>query len=133
MNGEHRYITMTMKEENHQPVAVLGQNDLSALVSVLSFYERWLQHTLALSAKRSRQITEVHVLLVKMSLLGTMKGVMLTVDDVEHITSALRVFSAHVRDKIPASKDRDGVLESCEGLRNYIATTFAPPRKQADD
>lgn len=116
-------------EENNQSVAVLGQNDLSALASVLYFYERWLQNTLAPSKKRSRHITEVHLLLVKVSRLGTTEVVTLTVDDVEHITSAIRVFSAQVRDKIPASKDRDGVLESCEGLRNYIATTFATPQK----
>lgn len=116
-------------EEHNPPVAVLGQQDLSALASILYFYERWLQNTLAPSKKRSRQIMEVHVLLVKVSLLGTTKGVTLTVEDVAHLTSALRVFSAHVRDKIPASKDRDGVLESCEALRNYFATTFSPPQK----
>lgn len=117
-------------EENHQPVAVLGQHDLSALASILYFYERWLQHTLAPSKKRSRQITEVHLLVVKVSLLGITNAATLTVEDVEHITSAISVFSAHVRNRIPASKDRDGVLESCEGLRNYFATTFAPSQKQ---
>jgi hypothetical protein len=120
-------------EENNQPVAALNQNDLNVLASILTFYGQWLQYHLAPSAKRSKQLAEIQLLSVKISLLGTTKIVTLMFDEVEYITSAIRTFSVHIREKIPPSKNRDAVLESCEGLRNYIAATFAVPGKQTDD
>ncbi|HJT57743.1 MAG TPA: hypothetical protein VJ761_14680 [Ktedonobacteraceae bacterium] len=115
-------------EEHNQPVATLSQNDLNALASILYFYERWLLHSMAPSAKRSKLIAEVQLLLVKVSFLGTARIAMLTFDEVEHITAAIRTFSAHVKKKIPPSKNREDVLASCEGLRSYIVATFAPDK-----
>lgn len=117
-------------KENTGPVATIGQNNLNALSNILYFYERWLWNTLAPSIKRSKQITEVQLLLVKVSLLGSSKIAPLTFDEAEYINSAIKVFEQHVRKKIPQSKDRDEVLTSCEGLRSYIVTTFTPVKKK---
>lgn len=63
------------------------------------------------------------MLLVKVSLLGTTQAVTLTVDDVEHLTSAIRVFSTHVRDKIPPSKTVMGFWKAVKDC----ATTLSQP------
>ena len=115
-------------DENNGPVAVLTPNDLHALSSILYFYERWLWSNLSPSAKRTKQVTEVQMLLVKVSLLGNAKITVLTLDEVEHITSAIRIFSTQLREKMPQSKNRDDVLESCEQLLSYIVTTFTPDK-----
>ncbi len=111
--------------EEGKPVAVISPNDVQAVSDILTFYERYLLATLAPSAKRSRQVSDVRLLLVKVSRPGTSKIAVLTYTEIEYINSAIRVFIAQVRAKIPKSKNRDAVIESCEQLRAYIVTTFA--------
>ena len=115
-------------EEDTGPVAAISQNDLIALTSILSFYKRWLQRTMAPSIKKNGMITEVQLLIVKVSLLASSKIAIVTFHDVEYLTSAISTFSQQVREKIPLSKGREEILESCEGLRSYIVATFKPDK-----
>jgi hypothetical protein len=115
-------------EEQEKLVAQVSPYDLYALSAILQFYERYLRETAAPSAKRSRQIVALQLLIVKSFQLPLAQAIVLTFDEVEAITTAIRVFVSQVRTKIPPSKDRDGVLESCEQLREYIVAVFAPRR-----
>jgi hypothetical protein len=112
-------------EEQEKLVAQVAPHDLYALSAILQFYERYLRETAAPSAKRSRQIVALQLLIVKIFQLPLSEAMVLTFDEVEAITTAIRIFSAQVRTKIAPSKDRDGVLESCEQLREYIVSVFA--------
>jgi hypothetical protein len=112
-----------VKEET--PVALIGLNDAEAVSNILTFYECYLLATCASSAKRKRQLADVQGLLAKVLLPDTAKAAVLTHEEVACMNSAMNVFIAQVRAKIPASINRDAVIESCEQLRAYIATTFA--------
>lgn len=114
--------------EEDTPTAGIGLNDMQAVSDILTFYRRYLLATLVPSAKRSRQISTVQGLLVKVLVSGTSKVAVLTYAEVACINSAIAVFIAQVRAKIPASTQRDAVIESCEQLRAYIATTFTPKK-----
>ncbi len=111
-------------EENNGPVAAINPSDINALAHILSFYERWILNTLAPSAKRSKQVSQVQFLLVKVSLPGSSRVAVLTYDEVACIDYALSVFTQQVREKIPQSISREGVLESCEGLREYLVKSL---------
>src|SRR6266496_2122616 len=76
------------------------------------------------SAKRSKQVSQVQFLLVKVSLPGSSRVAVLTYDEVACIDYALSVFTQQVREKIPQSISREGVLESCEGLREYLVKSL---------
>jgi hypothetical protein len=115
-------------EEQEKPLAQVSPHDLYALSVILQFYERYLRETAAPSARRSRQIVEIQLLIVKSFQLPLSQAMVLTCNEVEQINAAIRIFSAQVSMKIPQSKDRDGVLESCEKLRDYIVSVFASRR-----
>ena len=117
-------------EEQEKLVAQVAPHDLYALSVILQFYERYLRDTAAPSARRSRQIVEVQLLIVKCFQLPLSQAMVLTCHEVEQINAAIRIFSAQVSMKIPQSKDRDGVLESCEKLREYIVSVFAPKQTE---
>jgi hypothetical protein len=116
-------------EEREAQIVQLSLNELYALSAILQFYERYLWNTAAPSAKRSRQWVEVYALIVKLFLLPSEKAIKLTVDEVGYLKAALNIFTSHVENKIPPSESRDGVLESCHQLQEYIVTIFTP--KQA--
>jgi hypothetical protein len=111
-------------EENSGPVAAINPSDINALAHILSFYERWIVNTLAPSSTRNKQVSQIQFLLVKVSLLGSSKVAVLTYDEVACIDDALSVFTQQVREKIPQSKSREGVLESCEELREYLVKSL---------
>ena len=114
--------------EEDTPTAGIGLNDMQAVSDILTFYRRYLLATLAPSAKRGMQISTVQGLLVKVLVSGTSKVAVLTSEEVACIDSAISVFISQVQAKIPASTNRDATIESCEQLRAYIATTFAPKK-----
>jgi hypothetical protein len=116
-------------EERANQIAQLSLNELSALSAILQFYERYLWNTAAPSAKRSRQWVEVYALIVKLFLLPSEKAIVLTVDEVGYLKAALNIFTSQIVNTIPPSESRDGVLESCHQLQEYIVTVFTP--KQA--
>jgi hypothetical protein len=114
-------------EEKGNMIAAINSNDLSALSNILYFYKRYLGRVVAPSTKRTRQVTEVQILLTKVQLLASAKAAVLTFDEVDHIDNAIKIFTSQVKNKIPQSKNRDDILESCEGLREYIVKAFAVP------
>jgi hypothetical protein len=114
-------------------IAEISPNELNVLATILSFYEHYLLRRAAPSAKRSRQITEIQFLQVKLQLLASAKAAVFTFEVLDCIDAAMNIFSSQVRQKIPPSKNRDEILESCEGLRAYLAKTFASLRNKTHD
>lgn len=108
-----------------KPTGFIGPDDLNTLAHILHFYERWMLNTMAPSAKRSKNLTEIQFLQVKLGLLSVNTGIKLTYDEVDHIIYAMQMFITQIKVKIPQSKSRDGVIISCEQLRMYIVSTFA--------
>lgn len=53
-------------EESNEPVAGMTRNYLQAISCILYFYERHLWHFAVPSVKRTKQIIEVQLLLVKL-------------------------------------------------------------------
>ena len=60
-------------EEDGELVAGVIQNHLNAISSLLSFYKRHLWNFVTPSAKRTRQIVEIQLLIVKVQLLSSSK------------------------------------------------------------
>jgi hypothetical protein len=60
-------------EEDGELVAGVIQNHLNAISSLLSFYERHLWNFVTPSAKRTRQIVEIQLLIVKVQPLSSSK------------------------------------------------------------
>lgn len=114
-------------------IAEISPNELNVLATILSFYEQHLLMRAAPSAKRTRQITEIQFLQVKLHLLASARAATLTFEELDCLDAALNTFSYQVRQKIPPSTNRDELLESCEGLRHYLAEAFAPLRNQTHD
>ena len=107
-----------------KPTGVIGPGDLNMLRHILSFYELWIINNIAFSAKRVELLSQVKVVLTTVSMLSKTKVVILTYDDVACIDDAIKTFIKQVEEKIPQMQEREGVLESCEGLRLFIVTTF---------
>lgn len=112
--------------EEEKPIGLINSGDITALIHILYFHQRWMLTTLAPSAKRSKSISEIEFLTVKLSLLATSKAVILTYDEIEHIKYAIGNFISQVKAKMSQSKSRDEVIESSEQLRDFIVATFAP-------
>ena len=114
-------------EESKELVAGITQNHLNAISCLLYFYDRYLWNFMAPSPKRTRQILEVQLLLVKLQLLETAKIGTLTRSEVGYIESAINVFTTQAREKIVQTPSRDAVIENCEELRDYLLKTLIPP------
>jgi hypothetical protein len=111
-------------EEDGEKVVGLTQNHINAITCLLYFYEQHLWNFTAPSVKRTKQILEIQLLVVKIQLLSIGKIGTLTPDEVGYIDAAIRVFVSQATDKITQSASRDGVLESCEELRAYLRQIF---------
>jgi hypothetical protein len=110
-------------EESKTLLAGITPNQLAAISWLLYFYEQHLWRFAAPSVKRTRQITEIRFLLVKMQLLAPTKIGIFTPAEVCSIEAALRVFTAQAREKIPPSESREKVLADCEELCQYLKKT----------
>jgi hypothetical protein len=113
-------------EESKAPVTEITPNQLAAISYLLYFYEQHLWHFAAPSVKRTRQITEIQFLLVKMQLLASTKIGTFTPDEFAYIDTAIRVFTTQAREKIPPSESRDQILADCEELCQYLLKTLTP-------
>jgi hypothetical protein len=111
-------------EEDGEKIAGITQNHLNAIASLLYFYERHLWHFMAPSVKRTKQIIEIQLLVVKIQLLSLTKIGTLTPDDVGYIDAAIQVFVTQATDRVVQSGSRDGVIASCEELRQYLRQIF---------
>lgn len=111
-------------EDGKEPVAGLTLQHLIAISSILYFYERHLWNFTAPSVKRTKQLVEVQMLLVKMPLLAMSKTGVFTPSEIGYIESAINLFMAQAKGKIPQSENRDEVIESCEELREYLVSKF---------
>lgn len=117
-------------EENQELVAGLTLNHLTAISSLLYFYERHIWNFGAPSPRRTRQLVEIQMLLVKMPLLATSKIGIFTPAEVGYMEAAIETFVKQARERIPQSESRDAVIESCEALREYLTKTLIPPGRE---
>src|SRR5690349_2935923 len=95
-------------------IGKLTLNDLSVLSTMLQFYERYLWNTLAPSVKRTRQMTEIQLVIVKVYQLPQSPAMLLTVREMAYINAAITLFINQVKQRIEPPKNRDEVLASCE-------------------
>ena len=114
-------------EESGNPVTGMTRSHLNAISSILYFYERHLWNFAAPSVKRTRQMIEVQLLLVKIQLLSETDITALSRSEVGYIETAIHVFTAQAREKIPPTPQRDEVLVGCEELRKFLVDACMRP------
>ncbi|QBD75198.1 hypothetical protein EPA93_03990 [Ktedonosporobacter rubrisoli] len=114
-------------EESNEPVAGMTRSHLQAVSCILYFYERHLWNFTAPSVRRTRQIVEVQLLLVKLQLLPETGFTALNRSDVGYIEAAITVFTAQAREKIQQTPQRDEVLARCEELRTFLVENARHP------
>ncbi len=114
-------------EENGNLITGMTRSHLNAISCILYFYERHLWNFAAPSVKRTKQIIEVQLLLVKIQLLSETGIAALSRDDVGYIETAIHVFTAQAREKIPPTPQRDELLANCEDLREFLVDTCRRP------
>jgi hypothetical protein len=90
---------VNVKKETEKELVGITQNHLNAITCILYFYDRHLWNFMAPSPKRTRQILEVQLLLVKIQLLATSKIGTLTPAEVGYIESAIKVFTAQANQR----------------------------------
>lgn len=117
-------------EEGKELVAGMTLQHFTAISSILHFYQRHLWNFTAPSVKRTRQLVEIQLLLVKMPLLVTSKIGVFTPSEISYMESAISVFVAQAKAKIPQSENRDKVIKSCEELRGYLVNNLIPPEQK---
>ncbi len=113
-------------EEEKELIAGITLQHLTAISSILYFYERHLWNFAAPSPKRTRQLIEIQMLLVKMPLLATSKIGIFTPAEVGYMEAAIETLVKQAREKITQSENRDAVIASCEELREYLVKTLTP-------
>jgi hypothetical protein len=113
-------------EDGNELVAGLTLNQLTALSNLLYFYERHIWNFATPSPKRTRQLVDIQMLLVKMPLLATSKIGVFTQAEVGYMEAAIETFVKQSKERIPQSESRDAVIESCEELKNYLVKTLLP-------
>lgn len=114
-------------EESNKPVPGMTRSHLQAISCILYFYERHLWNFTAPSVKRTKQIVEVQLLLVKIQLLPETGIAALNRSDVGYIEAAINTFTDQAREKIPQTPQRDAVLEACEKLRASLVENARHP------
>lgn len=107
-------------EERKELVTGITCHQMIALSSIFQFYQHHLWNFTPPSVKRTRQVMEVHMLLIKLSLLTTSEVGMFTSSEVDSIKSAINVFVAQAKAKMPQSENRDAVIRSCEELCEHF-------------
>lgn len=107
-------------EGSVQPVPRMTRSHLWAIISMLYFYERHLWHVTAPSAIRAQQIADIQLLRVKLQRLSDTPIVVLNRAEVGYIGTAITVFIAQAREKIPQTPQREEILAGCEALRSFL-------------
>jgi hypothetical protein len=112
-------------EEDGEKIAGITPSELSAITHLLYFYERHLWNFIAPSAKRTKLIVEIQLLIVKVQLLASSKVGAFTPVEVGYIEAAISIFITQAKERVTQSESRDAVITSCVELREYLRQTFA--------
>ncbi|SRR5579875_1470137 len=113
-------------DEGKELFVGLTHQHLQAISAILYFYERHLWNFTAPSAKRTKQLTEIQLLLVKIQLLSIERIGSLTLEDIGYIDTAIRAFVIQAKEKIPQSESRDAVIDGCMEIREYLNRALLP-------
>ncbi|SRR6266568_4538440 len=99
---------------------VISQNYAQVLGAVLQFYWHFMLYSNAPSAKRSREVIEVQLLIVKINLLPCVNLRDLTIEELGHMKAALNTLISQAKQRVPETRGRDETIASCERIRDDI-------------
>ena len=116
---------MKPAEEPEFSMLPISFNDLAALRSILSGYLAFLRRTTPRTQERQRlmQVLEgVYQRLTGISTQPIEVRIVLSVEEVEAVNTAMLGFAAFVRQKVSPSRERDETLQTLEQLRLHVMT-----------
>lgn len=110
-------------QEHNLPTLHVGFNDLSVLRNVIRGYLAYSRRTLIPTQERQEQARLLEG--VYQHLTATPNGVLeihihLQFQEIHALNTAMLGFCAFVRQKVPASRDRDETLQDLEGFRQKL-------------
>ena len=119
-------------DDNALPVAYLNWDDAILLAPVLASYGAWIRRICPFPSVIQTKAAAIESLQAKLFTLQQARPAMIegalfavTVSEVDTLTTALEYFVAYLPRMVAPSQERDGILESCNRLRAYIAATFS--------
>jgi hypothetical protein len=102
--------------------------DLTAMKHILVFYGRYVRLVGASEEAAAWKVDQVQLVLLKVEQILRRSVVVLSWEDLLLIKEAITCFVEQVREKIPDSEARQGVLTSCEQLRDYLSLVLPAGR-----
>ena len=119
-----------MNRYEHIPHATLSPSDINALGDIIRGYLPFLRNGVPPSKKRTEQLHTLQRLQKRLTIMvnahGVISGILLTNDEIQALDTALRGFVTLLRQLVPASAERDGMLLAIEGLQQHLAVLIAP-------
>ncbi|HZS76469.1 MAG TPA: hypothetical protein VFA41_07630 [Ktedonobacteraceae bacterium] len=109
--------------QEHVPTLPMSINDLQALRAILQSYLALLPRMVPPSRKRDEEMALVRRLYLRMTGIPPQAlevRLNLTADEIQALGKALAGFCAFVRQKVPASSEREETLASLERLREHL-------------
>ena len=121
-------MEVTVREPGNIPLLPIAWDDLKVLASVLKGYLAYVRKTMPAGAKREQQIRILQRLHERVAhLLAKGEGALLfSVDELVALKEAISGFAALITWMVPQSSERDGVIESMQGLYQQFAQMLAP-------
>jgi hypothetical protein len=117
-------------EDNNIPCAVLHPNDLKVLKLIVLTQVVQMRRAMPASAERNARIMTLQGIYQRLSLLFTSSQtiervpVLFSEKELKALEEAIRSFASFVRQRIPASREREDVLQGVEYLRKQVAAMF---------
>ncbi len=121
-------MEVTVRGPGNIPLLPIAWDDLKAIEDVLKGYLAYVRNTMPAGAKREKQVHTLQGLHERVvHLLTKGEGVLLfSVDELVALKEAIRGFAALITWMVPQSSERDGVIESLQGLYQQFAHMLAP-------
>ena len=119
-----------MNTNEHIPHVTLSPGDISALGHIIRGYLAFLRNGVPPSKKRTEQLQTLQRLQQRLTIMvnahAAVSCILLTNDDILALDTALRGFVTLLRQMVPASAERDGMLLAIEDLQQHLAIMLAP-------
>jgi hypothetical protein len=121
-------MELTVLGPGDVPLLPISWDDLKAVESVLKGYLAYVRNTVPEGAKRERQIHTLQGLYERVvRLLAKGEGALLfSAEELMALKEAISGFAALIMWMVPQSSERDGVIESLQGLYGQFARMLAP-------
>jgi len=121
-------MEVTVRGPGNFPLLPIAWDDLKAISDVLKGYLAYVRNTRPAGAKREQQVRTLQRLSERVAhLLAKGEGALLfSLDELVALKEAIRGFATLITWMVPQSSERDGVLESLQGLYQQFAHMLAP-------